>query len=75
MKPECICLIINSNTGPQMIREFPEMLFKRKFKQMTKVCLPYGAMEGNFITGKYDKYYFSSYVFLIVSVNVQLLTK
>ena len=67
MKPECVCLIITNNTGPQMIREFPEMLFKRKFKKIAKVCLPYGAMEGNFITGKYEKNNYSSYVFFIIS--------
>ena len=67
MKPECICLIISGRTGPQIVREFPEILFKRKFKGIPQLALPYGAMEGNFISSTIGKYFFSSYIFLLVT--------
>ncbi len=67
MKPECICLIVKNKTGLEIIRIIPDLLFKRKVKNLPAVSLPFGAMEGDFISSKIGKRFFASYVFLIPS--------
>ena len=67
MKPECICLIVKNKIGLKIIRIIPDMLFKRKFRNLPSVSLPFGAMEGDFISSKVDKYFFASYIFFIPS--------
>ena len=67
MKPECICLIVKSKIGLEIVRIIPDLLFKRKIRNLPKVCLPFGAMEGDFISSKIDKLYFASYIFFIPS--------
>lgn len=67
MKPEYVCLIVKNKIGLQIVRIFPDLFFKRKFRNLPRVSLPYGAMEGDFISSKIDKYFFASYIFLIPS--------
>ena len=67
MKPECICLIVKSNIGLEIIRIIPDKLFKRRIRNLPRVSLPFGAMEGDFISSKIDRLFFASYIFLIPS--------
>ena len=67
MKPECICLIVKSNIGLEIIRIIPGQLFKRRIRNLPRVSLPFGAMEGDFISSKIDRLFFASYIFLIPS--------
>jgi len=67
LKPECICLIVKNKIGLEIVRTIPDLLFKRKLRNLPRVCLPFGAMEGDFISSDVDKLFFASYIFFIPS--------
>lgn len=67
MKPDHVFLLVKKQIGLEIIRIFPDLLFKRKFKDLPRVSLPFGAMEGDFISSEINKYFFASYIFLIPS--------
>ncbi len=67
MKPDHVFLIVKKEIGLKIIRIFPDFFFKRKLKDLPKVCLPFGVMEGDFISSEINNYFFASYIFLIPS--------
>lgn len=74
MKPISISLIINGKKGVVPLRAYPNKVPKKTLEKIALVSLPYGSMEGNFISGNLDKYSYASYIFLVNDEGTNYLT-
>lgn len=74
MKPISLSLIIYGKNGVVPLRTYPNKVSKKNLEKISMVGLPYGAMEGDFITGNLEKYTFASYLFLVNEEGINYLS-